>query len=126
MAHPPPIQPAALAAPPPEVIQQIEFWAPGLLAAFLSRLGPVARHVTQFTSWWRSIDRNARVGGSPESQHLWAAAVDATGPNLRNIAIAARSSGLIAVEIPAKGIVHIQAWPAGSARRIGLLDVLHL
>ncbi len=111
-----------LEGPPRSIIWQMEGLVPGLLNEFVRRVLRV-QGVGAFTSWWRGTGQNSRVGGSPDSQHLWAAAVDVTG-DLRAIERSATRQGLIAVRFP--GHVHIQAWPAGAARRVGLIDRLSI
>lgn len=112
----------ALRAPPPQVFHQVERFVPGLVGAFVHRLGFV-RGVSAWTSWYRSPTENHRLGGARDSQHLWAAAVDAVG-DLRAIEESARAAGLRPVRFSRH--VHIQAWPAGLGRRIGLPQALGL
>ena len=111
-----------LEGPPRSIVWQVERLVPGLLPEFVSRVVRV-QGVRVFTSWWRGTGDNARVGGSPDSQHLWAAAVDVTG-DLDSIERSAAALGLIAVRFARH--VHIQAWPAGVARRIGFIGALSI
>lgn len=109
-----------LEVPPTSIVWQVERLVPGLLPTFVELVNRV-QGVSEFTSWWRGTSSNARVGGLPDSQHLWAAAVDVTG-DLDRIQRTAIAQGLVAVRFPRH--VHIQAWPAGTARRIGLVQAL--
>lgn len=99
----------------------MERLVPGLVGAFVGRLRMPPG--SSFTSWWRSPTENLAVGGARDSQHLWGAAVDVTG-NLAAIESAARSAGLVPVRYGRH--VHIQAWPAGLARQVGLPQALRL
>ncbi len=110
-----------LEVPPRSIQWQVENLVPGLLPIFVDLVNRV--HVHGYTSWWRSLEQNARVGGSPDSQHLWGAAVDVVG-DLSAIERETRAVGLVAVRFPRH--VHIQAWPAGTARRIGFIDAMSL
>jgi len=96
---------------------------PGLLPAFVQVVTAAAPPGTGLSSWWRSPRENSRVGGATDSQHLWAAAADLVGDN-RAITAAMRRAGLVAVDSGTH--VHVQAWPAGAARRIGLVRALQL
>ena len=96
---------------------------PGLLPAFVSAVVAGAPRGTTATSWWRGSSANQRVGGSPDSQHLWAAGVDLVG-DLDSIERGMRAQGLVVVRGPSH--VHVQAWPAGAARRLGLPQALGL
>jgi len=111
-----------LLAPPAQLVFAVDFAVPGALADFVSRVNAI-RGASAATSWWRSPLQNAQVGGSGESQHLFALGVDLQG-DLQQIARDARSLGLIPVQYPSH--VHIQAWPRGVARRSGFLAYLGL
>lgn len=112
----------ALRAPPAAIFFQVERVVPGLVRAFVQRLGSMPPG-TQATSWYRTPGENAAVGGAADSQHQWAAAVDLVG-NLGAIEDAARRAGLVAVR--AATHVHVQAWPAGLGRQVGLPQSLGL
>ena len=88
-------------------------WGDALLRAEQSLAGDVV-----VTSWWRSAATNARVGGASTSQHLLGTAFDVVGPDPGAIARAFASAGFVV--IPESDHVHVQAWPAGFAERIGL------
>lgn len=71
----------------------------------------------QVTSWWRSPEWNAQVGGHPESQHLFGLAIDLAVENPRATADAMGFQGLHAV--PYGSYVHVQLLPPGTLRRWG-------
>jgi len=75
---------------------------------------------TTVTSWWRNPEHNRRVGGSPQSQHIFALAIDVAGSayQRRQIVRTATSLGLVAVDEGSH--VHVQAFPAGSLARAGV------
>lgn len=51
------------------------------LESFMCKLGALEIPAgTSVSSWWRSVERNRRVGGHPNSQHLVALAVDLVVP----------------------------------------------
>ena len=104
----------ALRAPPAAVVTA----ALPQLRSFVLRLVNVAAPPgLQVTSWWRDRATNAAVGGHPESQHLFALALDLVAPDQRQLARQLRRVGLVAVEEGTH--VHAQALPAGSLRRLG-------
>jgi hypothetical protein len=85
----------------------------------------------QYTSWWRSIDQNARtrnplgVAADPCSQHLFALAVDRiVESHNADVALArARAAGLVAVVTPFRDglvVIHAQRLVAGTLARFGL------
>lgn len=85
---------------------------------------------TTITSWFRSPFDNRRVGGDPDSQHLVGLAIDVTpGKGTSRLAIneAAQifqAAGFIAV--PEEIHVHVQTFPAGILRQVGVLDALRV
>jgi len=113
-----------VSSPPAELVRRLSNVGAGfLLPEFVRRVIAGAPEGTFLTSWWRSPAENARVGGAAQSQHLWAAAAD-LGGDFREIARGMRRQGLIAIE--EADHVHVQAWPAGTAHRLGLLRALGL
>lgn len=112
-------------APPGFIVFRVDLFAPGVYGAFFSRLlRSGLPSDTRVTSWWRNPTRNAEVGGAPTSQHLLGLALDLISNRPDEIVRAVRRSGLIVV--PESDHVHVQAWPAGIASRIGLLRSLGL
>ena len=112
-------------SPPPfSLAWQVDRLVPGVYGAFVSRVSRAASRRTTLTSWWRDPTGNARVGGNPDSQHLIALAADLGGEDFQDLARRLRSSGLVAVV--ESNHVHVQLWPAGTARRIGLLAAVGL
>lgn len=111
-------------APPLYVVHTVEAWAPGFWDAFVRAVwqgyGVWGRHMT-VTSWWRSQEGNARKGGHPDSQHLIGAALDLV-PADPALAAAMGSAGFLS--LTEWDHVHIQAWPAGLVRRVGLLQAV--
>jgi hypothetical protein len=70
------------------------------------------------TSWFRSESENSRVGGHPESQHLFGFAIDVASENPSYVETSARSLGLFPVD--EFDHIHIQIFPAGFLKSIGL------
>lgn len=68
-----------------------------------------------FTSWYRTVDSNRRVGGHPWSQHLVGLAADRS-PASASFRSKARAAGLIAVYEGDHD--HVQAWQAGTLERL--------
>jgi hypothetical protein len=66
------------------------------------------------TSWYRSRQENARVGGDPFSQHLVGWAIDAVGPDQQAFAKGLRMRGITTVQ--ESDHIHFQAFPAGILR----------
>lgn len=89
-----------------------------------------ASEPTTVTSWYRSPSENKRVGGHPDSQHLVGLAFDvvpgkgATLLAMNEAADTFRQLGF-AVEIE-RAHVHVQTFPAGVLRQVGILDALRL
>lgn len=83
--------------PPAVVWQRFDSFVPGVYSAFIVRLIS-ALHEEEITSWWRSIARNANVGGDPNSQHLLALAVDIRSNRPTSTVQSLRRAGLVAVD----------------------------
>lgn len=78
-----------------------------------------ARHPFSVTSWWRSPERNRRVGGSESSKHLVGAAVDLVLENQsdearRRFLTEARRRFWVQDE---GGHIHLQWLPPGPIRK---------
>jgi len=113
-----------LAVPPPSLLRSA--WLP-ILRIFVQRALPLLRQGT-LISWFRTPELNRRVGGDPDSQHLFGIAWDlALVENIQSeaperleftIAEVARALGLVAV--PGDDTVHVQLFPAGTLGRFGI------
>lgn len=90
-----------------------------LYSHLFSRIGPIVTMDTSslVTSWYRTPSENARVGGHPESQHLFGFALDVATDDPGAFAQRARESGLEAIVEPDH--VHVQIFPAGFLRSLG-------
>jgi len=110
-----------LAIPPPSLLRT--GWLP-LIQAFYVRALDLSRRLPlpwQVTSWFRTAERNRIEGGSPESQHLFALAMDFDIPSSQmqpGIQSAFRS-GLIGVS-SGRTTLHVQLFPAGALARAGV------
>lgn len=106
--------------PPEPIARALESVAPGIFRAFFGALGTAHRGLRyQATSFWRSRQDNARVGGASDSQHLIATAVDLTYPTSKEreaAKMAMRAQGLVVID--EGDHVHVQAWPAATAQRV--------
>jgi len=73
------------------------------------------------TSWFRTPEVNTDVGGDPQSQHLFALAIDLGGTPrwLNYLSTNAAAFGLIASTSP--DFVHLQLFPAGELARSGVI-----
>jgi len=104
-------------------------WASAVEGA-LNAIDVGAPGQTTITSWHRSPSDNRRVGGHPDSQHLVGLAFDVIpgkGQNALAINEAAQAfarAGFVVVAEPTH--VHVQTFPAGVLRQVGILDALRL
>jgi hypothetical protein len=107
-------------APPPSIVWTVERFSPGFWREFVNALW-YAYHRTPFqvTSWWRSPQHNAEVGGDADSQHQLGTAVDVI-PAAAGSAL--RAAGFVVVTYSSHA--HAQAFIAGEARRAGLLQAV--
>lgn len=116
-----------MALPPPLYVRWlVDQAAPGFWPIFVDRANAALDGLAvDVTSWWRTQRGNAALAGaSPESQHLLGAAIDVSGRDFRQAGQRLRAQGFVVVDYPRH--VHAQAWPAGTARRVGLLQALGL
>lgn len=105
--------------PPYEIAATVERAAPGFWGAFSRATAYAFPTGTVVTSWHRTPASNAAAGGQPQSQHLLGVAFDAQAPDLGELERRLRAVGFVTVRY--RSHVHAQAWPAGTARRAGLL-----
>lgn len=120
--------------PPVDVQRVVEASAPGIYRQVVANYNEAGRGIRgAVISWWRDPERNARVGGARDSQHLLGTAVDSVHQSpdeAGRFASRLRARGFIALVKGPTGrgrwAVHAQAWRAGTARRAGLLDALGL
>jgi len=114
-------------SPPYRVLYGVNYYAPGFWWDFFRELDQAVRATgapVMATSWHRSRLDNERVGGQVDSQHLIGTAVDLVTE--KPTQLANELGGLGWVAINEGDHVHAQAWPAGIARSVGLLDALGL
>jgi len=94
-----------------------------LILTFIVRVIFTLRNVlgAMPTSWFRTFEENVREGGDPESQHLFALAVDLDVPrgSVARVLEVARAVGLVAVD--ERTHVHLQLFPAGALGRAGVI-----
>jgi len=81
---------------------------------------------TVITSWFRTPEENVRVGGRVDSQHLAGTAFDIKPGNgqIDETVFHFKEAGFIAT--PGRSHVHVQAFPAGLLRAVGVFDALGL
>ena len=119
---------ARVEAPTPAVFSVVERFIPDGTRTFVVKVVEAARQTPdplRVTSWFRAPDRNARVGGSPESQHLLGLGLDiVVKGDAEEFVQTLESLGLFAVD--EQNHVHVQLLPAGAARSQGLLAALGL
>jgi len=108
-----------LAVPPTALLQS--GWLP-IIRIFVRRVIELIQWMPDetITSWYRTAERNRIEGGDPESQHLFAIAMDFSVPrgDLVANAATARSFGLI--PDTSRGILHVQLFPSGALARAGV------
>jgi len=126
------------ATPPPvQIVRFFERLIPGLWVVWLAAAERALREIdddsggdTIVTSWWRSPAENRRVGGDPDSQHLVGLALDIVpGKPAILLAVAEASdrfqeAGFLV--LPTRTHLHIQTFPAGLLRDVGVLDALNV
>ena len=72
------------------------------------------------TSWFRTPEANRREGGDPDSQHLYALAIDFSVPPGDLFANAATARSFRLIPDTSTGILHVQLFPAGVLARAGI------
>lgn len=123
------------APPPRRIVAFFEGIIPGFWGRWLSAAIWALREIdgdvggdTIITSWWRSPGENRRVGGNPDSQHLFGLALDVVpGKPSFKLAVSEASSRFMEagfVTVPAERHLHIQTYPAGVLRNAGVFDVV--
>lgn len=111
-------------APPYWLVWEVERRWPGGYAAFLIRLQRGVTVPVTVTSWWRDRERNERVGGHPESQHLIGWAVDLAPRNFRDLGPLGANLGTTGLTVvPGGSYVHAQLLPSGYLPNTGLLEL---
>ena len=76
---------------------------------------------TRVSSYYRTPERNRRVGGMPDSQHQLGTAVDLVAPfGEFDPFVLAQAEALGLTVVRERSHLHVQLWPAGVARRGGL------
>jgi len=108
-----------LAVPPQSLIQS--GWFPLIFEFYRRARSLAAVPGIRVISWFRTPERNRIEGGDPESQHLFALAMDLTMPlaSLQSAGGIARSAGLVK-STTTSGSLHIQLFPAGVLARAGI------
>jgi len=104
-------------------------WANAAQAALIE-IDQGGSEPTTLTSWYRTPSQNRRVGGSPDSQHLVGLAFDVVpGKGTSRLAINEAAQAFARAGftvVPADRHVHVQTFPAGVLRQVGILDALRL
>lgn len=94
-------------------------WVPWI-QQFVARVNSMSLVGATVSSWWRGPSHNRNVGGSAESQHLFALAIDITGSRDKLARLQQQAFGVGLVPVMEGGHLHIQAFPAGALRRVGV------
>jgi len=92
--------------------------APGDVAYFAAMLERLYQRLPySVTSWWRTITRNAAVGGHPKSRHLDGLGVDAEpGPTHTTGELLAEAKKLGLHGVDEGDHVHLQLYAVGEDR----------
>ncbi len=121
--------------PPSNVVLFFERLLPGFWKIWIGAAESALKEIdadsggdTILTSWFRSPAENRAVGGDPDSQHLVGLALDVV-PGKKSLQLAineasGRFSEFGFIPVPASTHLHIQTFPAGILRRVGVLDAL--
>jgi len=109
-----------LAGPPDDLMRT--GWGP-LVVEFYRRARDLSETIVFWavTSWFRTAARNRIEGGSPDSQHLFALAMDFGIPATEMIVSLERGRLVGLVPSPTtKDVLHVQLFPAGALARAGV------
>jgi len=88
------------------------------MSEFVNRAVQIIQPGQHLTSWYRTADDNAAVGGNRESQHLFGLAIDLAGPGQAFSAFLADRNGLTwDQEIDH---LHVQLFAPGVLGRAGV------
>jgi uncharacterized protein YcbK (DUF882 family) len=101
-----------ISPPPAPIVRALRPQLERFLQQLRSVREPTGMRVS-FSSWWRSKQRNAQVGGAITSQHLLGLAVDLVpaGGSRSELLRRLRAAGLVALD--EGDHVHVQAFSAG-------------
>lgn len=123
--------------PPIHILRFFEGIAPGFWSRWISSAESALRDIdadaggdTIITSWYRSPFQNRAVGGETDSQHLVGLALDVV-PGKGNFKLAvSEASGRFMeagfLTVPAERHLHIQTFPAGLLREVGVFDAIEV
>jgi len=106
-----------VASAPPVDLLSHPVWG-RLMSEFVNRAVQIIQPGQHLTSWYRTADDNAAVGGNRESQHLFGLAIDLAGPGQAFSAFLADRNGLTwDQEIDH---LHVQLFAPGVLGRAGV------
>ncbi len=110
--------------PPPNELLATA-WFP-FISSFAFRVNVLLNHLAgqgvfvDLTSWFRTANENQQVGGSPESQHLFALGADFAGSSQAQNALLTHAPAVSLIAVNEPGHVHLQLFPAGALSRAGV------
>ncbi len=97
--------------PPPNVASFVSARCPGCFGFMGHTLNRVSlTRPASLTSWWRSSQANAVLGGHAHSQHLWGLAIDIVGEGSSQAGDQLRAMGWTVVDEGSH--VHAQVFPS--------------
>ena len=97
-------------------------WAP-FIVEFYRRARALSETIVfwSVSSWFRTAERNRIEGGSEESQHLFALAMDFGIPSSEMLVALERARLVGLTPSPTtKDVLHVQLFPAGALARAGV------
>lgn len=123
--------------PPTHVVQFWERLLPGFWSRWLGAADSALREIEAegdddiiITSWFRSPLNNRAVNGNPDSQHLVGLALDIVltraNPRLAIDEAAASFAEFGFIAVPEPTHLHVQTFPAGLLRRVGIFDAISI